>query len=425
MFVSAELIFTLDPAGAMPTTRAAPTDISRRHTMLQKVEFNTPKKLQTWEELQAYDPRSETWQKQFARRYTHHSELMGVLNKVEDVDNTVYSKFAIAVTPYMAQLMDRDDPSCPIRLQYLPSFHEQTKPGFATMLDQLGEEGDTIPGTSIVHRYPRRVLFLVSNTCATLCRFCTRKRMVSQPSGSVHKDEIEASIDYIANNKNIEDVLLSGGDPLTFTDERLDEILGQIRSRAPHVRFLRMGSRMVVQLPTRITPELCAVLEKHRVQMVNIHINHPKEITPLLRERVKMIQKAGVMMGLQTVCLKGVNDSVEVMRELFMQTIEMGVRPYYVYSTDMVEGAHHFIVPHRRMLELYEGLRGWISGPAVPTFIVDGLGGLGKLPIIPSYVREEALPDGSGTTVKCRNYAGKTVEMPGLGQDFSLPSVSN
>jgi len=393
--------------------------------MLQTVEFATPKILMSYDELQAYDPESESWQKQFARRYTHHAQLEGVLNHVEDVNDTVYNKFAIAVTPYMAQLMDRDDPNCPIRLQYLPTFHEETKPGFATMLDQLGEEGDTIPGTSIVHRYPRRVLFLVSNTCATLCRFCTRKRMVSQPSGSVHKDQIEASIDYIANNKNIDDVLLSGGDPLTFTDERLDEILGQIRARAPHVRFLRMGSRMVVQLPTRITPELCAVLEKHRVQMVNIHINHPKEITPLLRARVKMLQKAGIMMGLQTVCLRGINDSVEVMRELFMQSIEMGVRPYYVYSTDMVEGAHHFIVPHRRMLELYEGLRGWISGPAVPTFIVDGLGGLGKLPIIPSYVREEALPDGSGTTVKCRNYAGKTVEMPGLGQNFSLPTQSN
>jgi lysine 2,3-aminomutase len=385
----------------------------------------TPKKLLSWAELQAYDPESEPWQKQFARRYTHHSELMGVLNKVEDVDNTVYSKFAISVTPYMARLMDRDDPNCPIRLQYLPSFNEQTNPAFATMLDELGEERDTIPGTSVVHRYPRRVLFLVSNSCAALCRFCTRKRMVSQPSGSVHKDEIEASIDYIASNKNIEDVLLSGGDPLTFSDERLDEILGAIRTRAPHVRFLRIGSRMVVQLPTRVTPELCAVLEKHRVQMVNIHINHHKEITPLLRQRVKMLQKAGVMMGLQSVCLKGVNDSVEVMRELFMQAIEMGVRPYYVYSTDMVEGAHHFIVPHRRMLELYEGLRGWISGPAVPTFIVDGLGGLGKLPIIPSYVREEALPDGSGTTIKCRNYAGKTVEMPGLGQHFSLPTQSN
>jgi lysine 2,3-aminomutase len=385
----------------------------------------TTAKLLTRTALDAYDPASESWQKQFQRRYTHHSELKGVLNHVEDVDATVYNKFAIAVTPYMAQLMDRDDPKCPIRLQYLPSFHEETRPGFATLLDELGEERDTIPGTSVVHRYPRRVLFLVSNTCATLCRFCTRKRMVSQPTGSVHKDEIERSIDYIAANREIDDVLLSGGDPLTFADDRLDEILGAIRRRAPHVRFLRMGSRMVVQLPTRITPELCAVLEKHRVQMVNIHINHPKEITPLLRQRVKMIQKAGVMMGLQTVCLKGVNDDVQVMRELFMQSIEMGVRPYYVYSTDMVEGAHHFIVPHHRMLQLYEGLRGWISGPAVPTFIVDGLGGLGKLPIIPQYVKEELLPDGTGTTVKCRNYAGKTVEMPGLGLDFALPTQSN
>lgn len=393
--------------------------------MLQKVELNAPRKFLAREELDAYDPQSESWQRQFARRYTHHGELAGILNNIEDVNETVYNKFAIAITPYMAQLMDRNDPNCPIRLQYMPSHHEETKPGFATMLDQLGEEGDTIPGTSVVHRYPRRVLFLVSNTCATLCRFCTRKRMVSQPDGSVAKDQIEASIDYIAGNTEIEDVLLSGGDPLTFTDERLDYILGEVRRRAPHVRFLRIGSRMVVQMPTRVTPELCAVLEKHRVQMLNIHIGHPKEITPLLRQRVKMIQKAGVMMGLQTVCLKGVNDDVAVMRELFMQSVEMGVRPYYVYSTDMVEGAHHFIVPHRRMLELYEGLRGWISGPAVPTFIVDGMGGLGKLPIIPSYVREEELPDGSGTTVKCRNYKGMTVEMPGLGQDFSLPTKSH
>jgi len=393
--------------------------------MLQRVDFNPAKKLLSREALDAYDPQSESWQKQFARRYTHHAELTGVLNNIENVNETVYKKFAIAITPYMAKLMDRDDPNCPIRLQYLPSHFEETKPGFATSLDQLGEEGDTVPGTSVVHRYPRRVLFLVSNTCATLCRFCTRKRMVSQPDGSVAKDEIEASIDYIAGNQDIEDVLLSGGDPFTFTDERLDHILGELRRRAPHVRFLRIGSRMVVQMPTRVTPELCAVLEKHRVQMVNIHINHPKEITPLLRERVKMIQKAGIMMGLQTVCLKGVNDDVAVMRELFMQTIEMGVRPYYVYSTDMVEGAHHFIVPHRRMLELYEGLRGWISGPAIPTFVVDGLGGLGKLPITPSYVREEELPDGSGTTVKCRNYKGMTIEMPGLGQDFHLPSRTN
>ncbi|MCX7173978.1 MAG: KamA family radical SAM protein [Proteobacteria bacterium] len=388
--------------------------------MLHKVDFNRQDKLLTRENLDAYDPESESWQQQFSRRYTHHSELNGILNRVENVNETVYGKFAVSITPYMAKLMDRDDPNCPIRLQYLPSHHEETKPGFATLLDELGEEGDTIPGTSVVHRYPRRVLFLVSNTCATLCRFCTRKRMVSQADGSVHKDQIERSIDYIAGNRDIEDVLLSGGDPLTFSDQRLDDILGELRRRAPHVRFLRIGSRMVVQLPTRVTPELCAVLEKHRVQMVNIHINHPKEITPLLRRRVKMIQNAGVMMGLQTVCLKGVNDNVDVMRELFMRSIEMGVRPYYVYSTDMVAGAHHFIVPHHRMLELYEGLRGWISGPAVPTFIVDGLGGLGKLPITPTYVREVELPDGSGTTVKCRNYKGMEVEMPGLGRELRV-----
>ncbi len=393
--------------------------------MDQKVEFNPTKKLLTRAELDAYDPESETWQKQFSRRYEHHSELFNVLNNVENVNETVYKKFAIAISPYMVKLMDKDDPNCPIRLQYMPSHHEETIPGFATSLDQLGEEGDTIPGTSVVHRYPRRVLFLVSNTCATLCRFCTRKRMVSQPDGVVAKDEIEASIDYIASNPEIDDVLLSGGDPLTFSDERLDYILGELRRRAPHVRFLRMGSRMVVQIPTRITPELCAILEKHRVQMINIHIGHPKEITPLLRQRVKMIQKAGIMMGLQTVCLKGVNDDVMVMRDLFMQSIEMGVRPYYVYSTDMVEGAAHFIVPHHRMIELYEGLRGWISGPAVPTFVVDGLGGLGKLPIIPTYVHEEVLPDGTGTTVKCRNYKGMTIDMPGLGENYSLPTRSN
>ncbi len=377
------------------------------------------KKLLTREALDAYNPESESWEKQFSRRYTNHSELLGVLNNVEDVDQSLYKKFSIAITPYMVKLMDKDDPRCPIRLQYLPSLQETSIPSFMTMLDELGEEGDTIPGTSIVHRYPNRVLFLVSNTCATLCRFCTRKRIVAQPDGAVHMDEIEKSIDYIAGNKKVTDVLLSGGDPFTFSDDKLDYILGRIRSRAPHIRILRIGSRMVTQLPTRITPELCNILEKHNIQMVNTHINHYKEITPLLRKRVKMIQKAGVMMGLQSVCLKGVNDDIDVMRELLMSATEMGVRPYYVYSTDMVEGAHHFIVPYRRMLELYEGLRGWISGPAVPTFAVDGLGGLGKLPIAPTYVREQELEDGSGTTVLCRNYKGLEAEMPGLGIKYN------
>lgn len=345
-------------------------------------------------------------------RYRSVHEVAKVLNNVYLPPAGVEVPFKVEVTPYLVSLMDKDDPNCPVRMQFLPhpSEFEENK---HTMLDELGEGGDTIPGTSVVHRYPNRVLFLVSNQCQSYCRFCTRKRMVAQPSGAVHDAEIEASIDYIAGNPKVEDVLLSGGDPMMFRDEKLDYILGQIRRRAPHVRFLRIGSRMLVQNPRRITPALLAVLERNNVQMVNIHINHPKEITDTLRKAMRQLSRV-VMVGCQTVCLAGVNDKVEVLRDLFMSCIEMKVRPYYVYSTDMVEGAHHFIVPHSKMLELYEGVRGWISGPAIPTFVVDGLNGLGKLPVIPQYVFEERLPDGS-TTIQCRNYKGETVEMPALG----------
>jgi lysine 2,3-aminomutase len=220
-------------------------------------------------------------------------------------------------------------------------------------------------------------------------------------------------LDYICSNTDIEDVLLSGGDPFLFPDEKLDEILSYIRTNAPHVKFIRIGSRLSVQLPTRITEGLCAVIEKNDVQMINIHINHPKEITPVLIRRLKMLRKTGAMIGVQTVLLKGVNDDVNVLRQLFMKCIEIGVKPYYVYSTDPVVGAHHFIVSLEKMLELYEGLRGWISGPAMPTFVVDGLGGLGKLPIIPSYVKE-VVTEGGVKTVLCRNYKNETVEMPFL-----------
>ena len=377
-----------------------------------------------WRSVRQEEWSSWIWQQQ--NRVRDVEKLCQIIPLSSDEIETINwsaDRFRMAITPHYLTLIDGSSLECPIRLQAIPQRGEQVR--FPYELDDPLAEEKHMPVPGLTHRYPDRVLVYMTHNCPVYCRHCTRKRKVSDPQSAPRAQELTAAIAYIAGHPEVRDVLLSGGDPLTFTDERLDEILGQIRTRAPHVRFLRIGSRMVVQMPTRVTPELCAVLEKHRVQMINIHINHPKEITPLLRRRVKMLQKAGIMMGLQTVCLKGVNDSVEVMRELFMQSIEMGVRPYYVYSTDMVEGAHHFIVPHRRMLELYEGLRGWISGPAVPTFIVDGLGGLGKLPIIPSYVREEARPDGSGTTVKCRNYAGKTVEMPGLGQDFSLPSVSN
>ena len=369
--------------------------------MLQRVDFNPAKKLLSREALDAYDPQSESWQKQFARRYTHHAELDGVLNNIENVNETVYKKFAIAITPYMAKLMDRDDPKCPIRLQYLPSHFEETKPGFATSLDQLGEEGDTVPGTSVVHRYPRRVLFLVSNTCATLCRFCTRKRMVSQPDGSVAKDEIEASIDYIAGNQDIEDVLLSGGDPLLMSEDRLDEVLGRIRA-IPHIEFVRIGSRVPSFLPQRITPELVAVLRKHRVWL-SLHFCHAREVTPDVANACDLLADGGIPLGSQTVLLKGVNDDVQTLKDLFHALLKVRVRPYYLYQCDPVVGTGHLRTSVAKGIELISGLRGHTTGYAVPTYVIDAPGGGGKVPIqaetIVSYENGQAL---------LRNWAGRT-----------------
>ena len=268
------------------------------------------------------------------------------------------------------------------------------------MLDQLGEEGDTVPGTSIVHRYPRRVLFLVSNTCATLCRFCTRKRMVSQPNGSVHKDEIERSIDYIANNKNIEDVLLSGGDPLTFTDERLDEILGAIRARAPHVRFLRMGSRMVVQLPTRVTPTVPCWKTACRW---STSAQPPQECAAAVS--ASRCCKGRHHAGPQTVCLKGVSDSVEVMRRPFIRPSD-GRAP-----TTCTRPTWSGRAPHRAPARI--GLRRSAAGSAVGrTHLHRGRPGWpGQAAHHPGYVREEPT-DGSGTNREMPQLQGHDSECP-------------
>lgn len=367
----------------------------------------------TREQLQKYDTESEPWTKSLAKSFRNHKQLGHVLNNVEDVDARVYKSFDCRVTPYLAQLMDADDPNCPIRLQYAPSSLELNVLPYE-IEDSLGEDADMIPGTALVHRYPNRVLFLVHNTCGSLCRYCTRKRFVTNSERPVVKDEIETAIDYLSTAYEVQDCLLSGGDPLMLTDERLDYIIGQIRLRAPHVKFIRIGTRLPTQLPTRITKEFCELVERHDVQMINIHINHAKEITPLLISRLKMLRKTGVMLGNQTVLLKGVNDSVEVLRDLCMRLIEIGVRPYYVYSCDPAEGNDRYIVSLRRAKEIYAGLRGWISGPSIPTFVVDGIGGLGKLPIMPTYVDEDAFG------VHAVNYKGSTTRMDFLSSKTFL-----
>lgn len=344
------------------------------------------------------------WQGQLSARL-NSEDLGAVLQNMPVLSGK--PRMATLVTPYVAQQMDENDPNCPIRLQYIPTEDALVREGFESV-DELGEDGDTVPGTSVVHRYPQRVLFLTTNVCGSFCTYCTRSRIVSQPGEGITKSELEASLDYIEAHTEIQDVLLSGGDPLLMPDHRLDYILSAIRSRAPHVKFLRIGSRLPVQLPTRITPELCAVLERNSVQMLNLHINHVKEITPLFVERLKLLYRTGIMLGNQTVLLRGVNDSEEVLRDLCMELVSLRIRPYYVYATDPVVGAKHFIVSLARMKELYRGLRGWISGPAIPNFVVDGAGGLGKLPVISDYVEEV------GDTVRCTNFKGETVDMPWL-----------
>ncbi|MFL9918509.1 KamA family radical SAM protein [Paraburkholderia fungorum] len=351
---------------------------------------------------QITDPEREPWAQQLSRRYTHHSQLAGILEHVEDVPEALYSMFNFRVTPYMAQLMDPIDPLCPIRRQYLPTSNELVIRSYEVR-DSLAEDNAMgEPGSPVVHRYPQRVLFLVQNTCGAYCRYCTRKRMVSDADAAITGHAIDACIRYIASHREIEDVLLSGGDPLILSDRKLDAILATLRAEAPHVRLLRIGSRLPVQLPTRITDALCELLSRHNVQMVNLHINHPKEITPLLVRRLAMLRRAGVMLGNQSVLLRGVNDSVAIQRELCMRLVEIGVRPYYVYSNDSAQGNWQFTVPLAEMTEIARGLRGWISGPAVPTFVVDGTGGLGKMPVLPAYVMQ----DGETGEVWATNYEG-------------------
>ncbi len=369
------------------------------------------KRMLTRDHLLAYSTESESWLAALGRRYTSVEQLQGVLNNLPTLSADVVERFDFKLTPYLAQLMDENDPNCPIRLQYLPSNSEVDYKPYE-LGDSLAEDHHMPEGTVIVHRYPQRVLFLVQPTCGAYCRYCTRARFVAH--AAVHQSEIEASIQYLKAHTEVADVLLSGGDPLLLTNDKLDALLSRIRTECPHVRFLRIGSRLPVQLPTRIDAGLCELLERNNVQMVNIHINHPKEITPLLASRLKMLRKAGVMLGNQVVLLKGVNDDALVLRELFMQCIEMGVRPYYVYSMDLVPGNSHFVVDLARMKELYHQVRGWISGPAVPTFVIDGMAGLGKMPIMPEYI---AYDDMLGV-VTATNFEGRTSRMDFLAPGF-------
>jgi len=291
--------------------------------------------------------------------------------------------FRVDITPYFISLIDPDDPDDPVRKQVVPTESEMV-PFTAMMEDSLAEDRHSpVPG--LVHRYPDRVLMLVTTQCASYCRYCTRSRIVGDPSATFSRAEFEMQIEYLERTPQVRDVLLSGGDPLVLAPKILEEILSRLRA-IPHIEIIRIGSRVPVFLPMRITDELTDMLQKYHPLWLNIHVNHSNEITAELAEACDRMSRAGIPLGNQAVLLAGVNDNVHVQRQLVHDLVRIRVRPYYLYQCDLVEGAGHFRTPVAKGIEIMEGLRGHTSGYAVPTYVIDAPGGGGKIPVTPNYL---------------------------------------
>lgn len=293
----------------------------------------------------------------------------------------------MAITPYYLSLIDPNNPDCPIRKQAIPTGKE-THQSAADLLDPLHEDEDSpVPG--LTHRYPDRVLLLITDMCSMYCRHCTRRRFAGQKDGDTSSDNIQKAIDYIARTPQVRDVLLSGGDALMVSDEKLESIIQRLRA-IPHVEIIRIGSRTPVVCPQRITDNLVNMLKKYHPIWLNTHFNHPHEITPESAAACAKLADAGIPLGNQSVLLRGVNDCVNTMKKLVHELVKIRVRPYYIYQCDLSMGLEHFRTPVSKGIEIIEGLRGHTSGYAVPTFVVDAPGGGGKTPVMPNYVISQA-----------------------------------
>jgi lysine 2,3-aminomutase len=309
------------------------------------------------------------------------------------------------ITPYYASLLDPMDPDQPMRRMVVPVTAEFERSGDESD-DPLGEDHDTpVPG--LVHRYPDRVLFLVTGFCSTHCRYCTRSRMVGRHE-EIHADRErwERAIAYIENTPTVRDILLSGGDPLTLPDEALDWLLSRLRA-IPHVELIRIGTKVPVVLPQRITSSLCHVLKRHHPLWMSIHFAHPDELTFEVSQACNRLADAGIPLGSQTVLLAGVNDNVATMKRLVHDLVMNRVRPYYLYQCDPITGSSHFRTTVSKGLEIIEGLRGHTTGYAVPTYVIDAPGGGGKIPLLPGYVVGH-----DEHHILLRNYQGRTFQYP-------------
>jgi lysine 2,3-aminomutase len=312
----------------------------------------------------------------------------------------------VGITPYYAGLLSRDDPSQGLRRTHIPVNLEFVRlPGEAA--DPLGEDHDSaVPG--LVHRYPDRVLFLATGTCSTYCRYCTRAHAVGNPGGeySFNPRQWEAALEYVAAHTEIRDVLISGGDPLTLADEKLDYLLGRLKT-IRHVEFVRIGSKVPVVLPMRVTRQFLKIMRRHRPVWLSVHAAHPDELTPEVTEAFARLADSGVPLGSQTVLLKGVNDDLATMKRLMHGLLQRRVRPYYLYQCDPISGSGHFRTPVQTGLEIIRGLRGRTTGYAVPHFVVDAPGGGGKIALLP-----DAVAGRDGDDLLLTNYEGAVYRYP-------------
>ena len=347
------------------------------------------------------DDQWNDWKWQVKNRVETLEQLKSYIKLTEEEEEGVSKSLKtlrMAITPYYLSLIDPDNPECPVRKQAIPTGYE-THVSPADLLDPLHEDEDSpVPG--LTHRYPDRVLLLITDMCSMYCRHCTRRRFAGQKDDESPGDNIQKAIDYIAATPQVRDVLLSGGDALMVSDAKLESIIKRLRD-IPHVEIIRIGSRVPVVCPQRITPKLVEMLKQYHPIWLNTHFNHPDEITAESAAACERLANAGIPLGNQSVLLRGVNDCVNIMKRLVHKLVKIRVRPYYIYQCDLSMGLEHFRTPVSKGIEIIEGLRGHTSGYAVPTFVVDAPGGGGKTPVMPTYVVSQ-----SPGRVVLRNFEG-------------------
>lgn len=341
------------------------------------------------------------WHWQVQNRITDINTLQQIINLTDSEKEGIHEclqTLRMAITPYYATLMDPNDPTCPIRMQAVPTAQELDISEY-DMLDPLHEDADS-PAPGLTHRYPDRVLFLITDQCSMYCRHCTRRRYAGSHDCPRPQEDVDKALDYIRHTPQVRDVLLSGGDALLISDDKLEYIIKELR-QIPHVEIIRIGTRAPVVLPQRITPQLVNMLKKYHPIWVNTHFNHPQELNETSQKALALLADAGIPLGNQTVLLRGINDCPYIMRDLMHKLVKNRVRPYYIYQCDLSAGISHFRTSVDKGIEIIELLRGHTSGYAVPVYVVDAPGGGGKIPVGPQYVISRV-----ANKIVLRNYEG-------------------